>query len=60
MNTYCAWCLEENNETPKEDDSHGICNDHAEQILTEYHWNRLQNTPSYLEQNAAEFAQEGE
>jgi hypothetical protein len=56
--TTCAWCLDEQDETPQEGDSHGICQPHAEQVLTTYHWNRLQNVPSYVETQAALFAEE--
>lgn len=57
--TVCAWCEPPTDETP-EDTSHGICEEHAEEMLLNYQWNRLQNTPSYVEQNAAEFAAEEE
>lgn len=56
--TICAWCLEEEGETPNEQDSHGVCQPHAEQMLTSYYWQKLQNVPSYVEQQAAQFAQE--
>lgn len=58
MNTLCAWCIEEAGEQPSEDDSHGICTDHAEQVMMTYHWNSLQRVPSYVEQQAAAFADE--
>jgi len=57
--TVCAWCEPPDEETP-EDTSHGVCPEHAEQILIDYHWGRLQNVPSCLELNAAEFAEEDE
>jgi hypothetical protein len=56
--TVCAWCTPPDEDTPEET-SHGVCDDHAEQIMIGYYWERLQNTPSYLEQNASEFAEEG-
>lgn len=31
--TFCAWCIEEKGEQPKEGDSHGICDRHEEVIL---------------------------
>lgn len=55
---FCAWCLEAAGQTPEEGESHGICEGHAEQMLIEFHWNRLQNTPSYVETQAALFAAE--
>ncbi len=58
METICAWCLEEQGELPQDGDSHGICPPHADQMLANYHWNKLQQFPSYVEQEAAEFAQE--
>lgn len=60
METICAWCLQEQGEEPQETDSHGICEPHADQMLANYHWNKLQSTPSYVEQEAAEFAREEE
>jgi hypothetical protein len=58
--TTCAWCIEEQGETPEEDESHGCCDDHAEQMLLDYYWNKLQSVPSYVETQAALFAQEDE
>ena len=29
----CAWCLAETRTPPREDDSHGICHWHAQQLL---------------------------
>lgn len=57
MSTICAWCEPPDENTP-EDTSHGACEYHAEQILIGYYWGKLQATPSYVEQNAAEFAAE--
>jgi hypothetical protein len=59
MNTMCAWCLEEQGEEPQDGDSHGICVPHAEQILMAAQWRKLQGSLSYVEQEAAEFAQKG-
>jgi hypothetical protein len=56
--TTCAWCLEESGEVPNEEESHGICEPHHDQILLNYYWQRLQSTPSYIETNAATFAAE--
>ena len=55
--TSCAWCLEEQEET-LEEGSHGICSSHANAMLAEYYWQRLQAVPSYVEAQAALFAQE--
>lgn len=57
MNT-CAWCLQEAGEAPQDGDSHGICARHAEQMIRQRHWQKLQQFPSYVERNAAESAQE--
>jgi hypothetical protein len=54
----CAWCLEERGEDPLEEASHGICQSHADQILLNYYWQKLQSVPSYVETQAALFAQE--
>jgi hypothetical protein len=54
----CAWCLEEQGEVPEEDVSHGICQPHADQLLLDYYWQKLQSVPSYVETQAALFAQE--
>ncbi len=54
----CAWCLEEQGEMPKEEASHGICPPHSNQLLLNYQWQRLQKVPSYVETQAALFAQE--
>lgn len=35
MTTLCAWCLAERGEAPNENDSHGICEEHAAQIRAE-------------------------
>lgn len=56
----CAWCLEEQGETPQETDSHGVCQPHADQMLLNYYWQKLQSVPSYVETQAALFAQEEE
>jgi hypothetical protein len=60
MNTICAWCLKEQGETPRENDSHGICEPHYDPMLMDYQWHKLQQTPSYVEQQAAKFAQKEE
>lgn len=60
MDTICSWCLEEQGEAPQDGDSHGICQPHADQMMMAYHWRKLQGSPSYVEQEAAEFAQEEE
>ena len=54
----CAWCLEEQGEVPQEDASHGICQSHADQLLLDYHWQKLQSVPSYVETQAESFAEE--
>lgn len=58
--TVCAWCTPSDENTPEET-SHGICAAHAEQIELDYQlrsWNRV---PSYVEEQAAQFAaEEGE
>jgi len=56
--TTCAWCIEEAGEVAQETDSHGICPPHAEQMLTQYYWQKLQNVPSYVETNARQFTDE--
>lgn len=47
--TLCAWCITEEGETPAEEDSHGICEPHAEQILVNHYTNKFNATPSYVE-----------
>jgi hypothetical protein len=54
----CAWCQEEQGESVEEGSSHGICQTHADQLLANYHWQKLQSVPSYVERQAARFAQE--
>jgi len=34
--TTCAWCLKEQGIVPNEEDSHGCCSDHAQQVWNEY------------------------
>ena len=58
--TTCAWCLEEQGEAPNEQDSHGVCPPHAERMLLDYYWQKLQSVPSYAETQAVLFAQEDE
>ena len=58
--TTCAWCIEEKGEVPQEDMSHGICGPHADQMLLNYYWQKLQRVPSYVETQARRFAQEEE
>ena len=53
--TICAWHA---TEKPKEDESHGICQTCADQLLIDYYWQKLQSVPSYVETQAALFAQE--
>lgn len=31
----CPWCLQEKGEKPREEDSHGICEAHAEKMMQE-------------------------
>lgn len=52
----CAWCMKERGEAPEEE-SHGICQPHADQMLLDYYWQKLQSVPSYVETQAALFAQ---
>jgi hypothetical protein len=54
----CAWCLEEQGEIAQEEASHGICQPHADQLILNYYWQKLQSVPSYIESQAAQFAQE--
>jgi hypothetical protein len=54
--TVCAWCYPPDEETPEET-SHGICPDHRDWMIATY---QLNHTPSYVEQNTAEFACEQE
>jgi hypothetical protein len=56
--TSCAWCQEEQGESVEEDASHGICQSHSDQLLANYYWQKLQSVPSYVETQAALFAQE--
>lgn len=56
----CAWCLEEQGEVPKEEVSHGICQDHADQLLLDYYWQKLQSVPSFVERFARGEAEEDE
>lgn len=61
-NEYCAWCLSENGtlEDQGPTDSHGICEDHANEMLYNYQLARFNRVPSYCEQNAWAFAHEEE
>lgn len=46
----CAWCLEENGtleSTVTEGHSHGICEDHSNQIRYQYHERKYNRVPSY-------------
>jgi len=45
----CAWCLTEQGETPAENDSHGVCLPHAEQLLVNHYTTKFNATPSYVE-----------
>jgi len=54
----CAWCLETQGVIAEEDLSHGICQPHANQFLANYYWQKLQSVPSYVETQAAQFADE--
>ena len=56
----CAWCIEEKGEVLQEDMSHGICQPHADQLLLNYYWQKLQSVPSYVETQAELFVQEGD
>lgn len=58
QSTSCAWCLDEQGEVPQEEASHGICPPHADQLMINYYWQKLQAVPSYVETQAALFAQE--
>jgi hypothetical protein len=49
VQTVCAWCISEDGEQAQPGDSHGICTDHAEQMLLEHYQNRFDRTPSYFE-----------
>jgi hypothetical protein len=42
---HCAWC----GNPPNEYGSHGICDVHAEALLMDLKWDRLQAVPSYIE-----------
>lgn len=60
--TDCAWCLQEE-DTLKDQgptDSHGICEDHSNEMLYNFQLSRFNRVPSYCEQNAWEFAHESE
>ena len=50
--TTCAWCLTDEDSEPAEGESHGICQPHADQVLTSFYWEKLQNVPSYAERFA--------
>lgn len=56
--TVCAWCLGEQGEAAQEEASHGICQPHADQLLLDYYWQKLQSVPSYVETQASLFSQE--
>lgn len=48
--TDCAWCLEEQGtleSTAVEDNSHGICEPHSNQIRYNHHVRRFDRVPSY-------------
>lgn len=51
--TDCAWCLDEqgllNAENQQEGDSHGICEDHSNQVRYNHQVNRYNRVPSYVE-----------
>lgn len=51
----CAWCMDDDELAATQDESHGICEPHAELVLTTHRYNRV---PSYVEENAEEFVEE--
>lgn len=59
-NENCAWCLTASGQlgNQQEGDSHGICEDHSNQMLYNFYEERFNRVPSYVEQNAYAFAHE--
>jgi len=57
MEMVCAWCSPLQGESSDEI-SHGICEEHAEQLLLESAMRQFNKIPSYVEQNAKAFAEE--
>jgi hypothetical protein len=53
MSVKCAWCMVEDEEDPQEE-SHGICDDHAEMVLLDYYQGKFDSVPSYCERFADE------
>lgn len=44
--TDCAWCLEEQG-LEMGNGSHGICEDHSNQVRAQYHQRKFDRVPSY-------------
>jgi hypothetical protein len=50
--TDCAWCLEEEGtleSTSVEGNSHGVCQEHSDQILYNFRLSRFNRVPSYTD-----------
>ena len=47
--TKCAWCFRESGEAFLDSDSHGICQNHSDQMLIEFFQKKFLSTPSYFE-----------
>lgn len=50
--TDCAWCLEEQGtleSTSVEGNSHGVCQEHSDQLLYNFRLSRFNRVPSYAE-----------
>lgn len=56
--TICAWCTPPSEDDPQEGQSHGICENHRDEMLANYYLRKFDEVPSYVEQQAALFAAE--
>lgn len=47
----CAWCLTKTGELASQgqNDSHGICEEHSDQVWEEYELRKFNRIPSYFE-----------
>jgi hypothetical protein len=52
MRILCAWCPPVAD--PQENDSHGICEDHADQLMLEHVQRQFDKVPSYVDREAFE------
>lgn len=48
MKLLCAWCPTPKDEPTPEDQSHGICDDHADQLDLQSKQRQFEKVPSYF------------